>query len=84
MEFARNNFKNTTLLVHVPHLEDYYANCSDEFKVRKRLWSRLIVKQINMFDVNLSTHGLRDDDAEEVVDSFYIDQIECIPILKID
>ena len=37
-----------------------------------------------MFDVNLNTHGLKDDDAEEVVDPFYIYQIECIPIPKID
>ena len=37
-----------------------------------------------MFDVDLDTYGLRENDAEEVIDPFYIDQIECMPIPKID
>ena len=39
--FARDNFKHASSLVHVPNLEDYWANCPNEFEVRKRLWSRL-------------------------------------------
>ena len=66
------------------HLEDYWANDLDEFEVRKRLWSRLIVSQINMFEVNLYTNGIKEDKSEEVIDSFCVNQIECMPIPKID
>lgn len=81
---SRDNFKHASSLFHVPHLENYWANCPDEFEVRKRLWSRLRVSQINMFKVNLSTHGMMEDEVEEVIDLFYVDQIECIPISEID
>ena len=37
-----------------------------------------------MFDVDLNTYRLREDDIEEVIDPFYIDQIECMPVPKID
>ena len=37
-----------------------------------------------MFNVELDTCGLKDEDCEEVLDPFYIDQIECMPIHEID
>lgn len=49
------------------------GKCLDEFEVRKILWPRLIVKKIYMFNVDLNTYGLREDDTEEVIDLFYID-----------
>ena len=82
--FARDNFKHVVSLVHVPHLEDYRANFSDEFKVRKRFWSRLKVSQINMFEVILCINGIKEDESEEVIGPFYVNQIECMPIPKID
>lgn len=81
---ARENFRHATSLVHVPHLEDYWANFPDEFKVRKRLWSRLTVSQINMFKVDLNTCKITKDEVEDVIDPFYVDQIECIPIPELD
>ena len=55
--FVKSNFKNVDSFIHVPHLEDYWANCPDEFEVRKRLWSRLTVRKINMFNIDLNTQG---------------------------
>ena len=37
-----------------------------------------------MFNVDIDTYGLKDDDSEEVIDPFYIDQVECMPIPEID
>lgn len=37
-----------------------------------------------MFYVDLDTCGLKEEDSKKVIDPFYIDQIECIPIPKID
>ena len=37
-----------------------------------------------MFNIELDTYGLKDDDSEEIVDQFYIDQVEYMPILEID
>ena len=82
--FVRNNIKNAVSLIHSPQLEDFWANCLNEFEVRKRLWSRLTIKQITMFNVELDTYGLKDDDSEEVLDQFYMDQIEYMHIPKID
>ena len=65
-------------------LEDYWTNFPNEFEVRRRLWSCLTIKQIIMFNVELDTCGLKEEDSEEVLDPFYIDQIECMPIPKID
>ena len=48
------------------------------------MWSRLTIKQITMFNVELDTYGLKDDDSKEVLDQFYMDQIECMLIPKID
>jgi hypothetical protein len=78
--FVKSNFRDATSFSHVPHLEDYWANCPDEFEVRKRLWSRMIVKQINMFQVDLVTQGVTEEDTEEIVDPFYVEQIEYLPI----
>lgn len=82
--FSRDNFRHASSLTHVPHLEDYWTNCPDEFEVRKRLWSRLTINQINMFKVDLHTHKINEDEAEEMIDPFYVEQIECIPIPKLD
>ena len=37
-----------------------------------------------MFNIDLNTYGLREDDIEEVIDPLYIDQIDCMPNPKID
>ena len=37
-----------------------------------------------MFNIELDTYGLKDDDSEEIVDQFYMDQVECMPIPEID
>ena len=37
-----------------------------------------------MFNVDIDTYGLKDEDSKEVIDPFYIDQVECMPIPKID
>ncbi len=44
----------------------------------------MTVNQINMFKVNLSTHRIIEDETEDIIDPFYVDQIECIPIPKLD
>ena len=82
--FVRNNVKNAVSLVHSPQLKDFWANCLNEFEVRKRLWSCLTIKKIIVFNVELDTYGLKDDDFEEVLDQFYMDQIEYMPIPEID
>lgn len=37
-----------------------------------------------MFNVDLDTCGLKEEDSKEMIEPFYIDQIECIPIPEID
>ena len=37
-----------------------------------------------MFNVELDTYGLKDGDSEEVLDQFYMEQIEYMVIPKID
>ena len=37
-----------------------------------------------MFKVNLCTNGIKEDKTEEVIDPFYVNQIECMPIPEID
>ena len=44
----------------------------------------LIVSQINMFKVNLSTNEMKEDESEELVDPLYVNQVECVPFPKID
>ena len=82
--FIGNNLKNAISFIHISQLEDHWENCPSEFEVGKRLWLRLTIKQINMFNVDLGTYGLKEEDSEEVIDPFYIDQVECMPIPKID
>ncbi len=82
--FSRDNFRHASSLTHVPHLEYYWENCPYEFEVRKRLWCRLTINQINMFNVDLNTHRIKEDEVEEVIDPFYVEKIKCIPIPKLD
>ena len=65
-------------------MEYYWADCLDEFEVRKRLWSRLTINQINVFKININANGIKEDEAEDVIDPFYIEQVEYIPILELD
>ena len=44
----------------------------------------MTVNQINMFKVDLCTNGIREDKNEKVIDPFYVNHIECMPILGID
>ena len=37
-----------------------------------------------MFKVNLNTHGIKEDEAEDVINPFYVEQVEYIPIPELD
>ena len=37
-----------------------------------------------MFKVNLNTYRITEDEVEEVINPFYVEQIEFIPIPKLD
>lgn len=71
-DFAHPLFELRLEFSHVPQLEDFWANCDADYEVRKRWWSRLTLKQIKEFKLQMNVKGVQEDKGEEVVDPFYI------------
>ena len=46
---------------HVTTIEDYWADCRDEFESRDRAFARLMVRQVKTYGINLDVEGLEDD-----------------------
>jgi len=42
-------------------IEDYWANCKDEFESRDYIFPILIVDHIKLYKVNLDMEGVEDD-----------------------
>jgi hypothetical protein len=83
-EFSLRYSKLGSSSLHVSHLEDLWANCQDDFEVRKRLWSRLSLAQIKDFNLTIDTSGVIEEEDEEIVNPSYIEQLDAYPLLKID
>ena len=74
----------TSSTLHIPHLEDFWENCQDDFKVRKKLWSRLTLAQIEDFNLPLDVLAMTREKDEEIIDPTYIEKIEAYPLPEID
>lgn len=88
-EFSLRYSELGSSTLHVPHLEDFWANCQDDFEVRKRLWSRLSLVKIKDFNLPLDTSGyVIEEEGKKLLTQLtlsktYIEQVEAYPLLEI-
>lgn len=67
-----------------PQLEDYWGNCSDELKVRNRLWSRFTLQQVITMKLLINVSGVQEEIGDYVLDPEFSEKIQGQPIPKID
>jgi hypothetical protein len=68
---------------HVPTIEEFLANCDDEFKVRQRNFSRFTLQQMADFLLE-DVEGLIDDGEEVLLPMYHEEQIEDEPLLQVN
>lgn len=73
--FSRENLEIDGDFWYEPQLEDYWKNCADEFKVRRRLWSKFTVQKIVTKGLSMNVSGVQEDGGEEVVDPEFDESI---------
>lgn len=62
------NLNEDSHFCHEPQLEDYLENCSDEYEVRKRLWSIFTLEHITNMRLPINISGVLEDTEEDVLD----------------
>lgn len=82
--FSMSNLNILATFMHIPKLEDYWANCSDELEVRKKLWSRMTLRYIITFKLDLNTNSVEEDEKVDVLDSQFLQKVEVLPISEVD
>lgn len=68
---------------HLPALEDFWANCRDEFEVRRRSYSRLTLHQMKDY-LAKDIEGLLDDDGDVLLPMYTRNQIEDQPLPQVN
>ena len=63
-------------------MEDYWANCADDFEVRRRSYGRFSLSQIFVFLVE-DVRGLSDDEGE-ILPQFFREQVDTQPLPAVD
>lgn len=64
LKTVKNNLKLGPSFFHLPTLEDYWANCFDEFEVRRRNWMRFSLRQIVTYGLDWDVQGIEDDESD--------------------
>lgn len=60
------------------------TNCSDEYKVRERLWSRFTLQQVITMIILINVSGVQEDARDTVLDPELNKKVQGQPILEID
>lgn len=71
-------------LCHEPQLEDYWENCSDEYEVRRRWWSRFTLQQIITMKLPINVSGVQEEIGEYILDPEFNKEVQGKTIHKID
>jgi hypothetical protein len=78
MGFVRDHLKLRHSYRHVLDIEDYWSECLNEYQTREKLWSRLTLDEIKMYNNNIDVSDLADDGLYMHPSAY--DQIKVLPI----
>lgn len=81
--FAMTQFTFKENFRHVPDLEDFWADCVDEYEVPKRAHLRLTVQQIKDYGLKINTANIVDDE-NDLLDHQFVNDRQPGVIPKID
>lgn len=59
--YARDVLQIGSVIKHITTIEDYQANCRDEFESCDHAFIRLTMDQLKMYEVDLDVEGVEDD-----------------------
>ena len=63
--------------LHFPTMEDYWVNCVNDFKVRRRDWMRFIVQKIIDYKMGWDVIGITED-GSDLIDPFFFEWIQLL------
>lgn len=81
--FVQNNLRLGPKFHRVPRIEDYWANYENDFEFQRWDLTRLVLRQIKVFNLNWGIQLIEDDDAHLVV-PIYVNHIQVQPIVRIN
>lgn len=61
VNFVEDHLKLGYTHRHVPDIEDYWTRCYEEYRTRKRYWSRLTINEIKLYNDIVDVSNLTDD-----------------------
>ena len=59
--YAKDVLQIGSVIKHVTTIEDYWADCKDEFERHDHSFARLIVDQVSVYKINIDVEGVEDD-----------------------
>ena len=77
--YARNLLQIGSVIKHVTTIEDYWADCRDEFEINHHAFTRLIFNQVKIYKINLYVEGF-EDDGKNMYSNKYLTKLRNIPI----
>ena len=77
--YARDVLQIGSVIKHVTTIEDYWANCKDEFQSHDHAFSRVIVDQVKMYKINLDVEGI-EDDGKNMYSNTYLTKLRYNPM----
>ena len=76
--YARDVLQIGIVIKHATTIEDYWANCQDEFESLDHAFIKLRVDQVKMYKVNIDIEGV-EDDGQNMYSNTYLTKLRGIP-----
>ena len=82
-KYVKNNLALGPCYLHFPTMEDYWENCENDYKVRRRDWMIFILQQIIDYKMGWNVIDIKEDQSD-LIDPFFFMQIQLLEWLYIN
>jgi len=82
-KYVKNSFSLGTRYLHFPTMEDYWENCENAYKVRRRDWMIFKAEQIIDYKMIWNVIGIKED-VSDLIYPFFFEQIQLLEWLYIN
>lgn len=77
--YVKNNLALGLDYLHFPTMEDYWANCENDFEVRRKDWMRFTVRKIIDYKMGWDVTGIIEDNLD-LIDPFFFERIQLLEL----
>ena len=77
--YAREVLQIGSVIKHITMIEDYWVDCKDEFESQDHAFSRFIVGQVKLYQIDIDVEGI-EDDGHNMYRNTYFMKLRGLPI----